>query len=233
MRRIEEKPGKKAMRLHWEKQACPRRRNTVAAKAVLSRRQAERGGKDCWDAEQLDRDLASRWSTRVASQPLFPREARVRSLRGKGSRPLCVGKLGWGAAGSPRCVGVARAACRRAGALSGSNPAKPQRRGTNRERMQQPTPPTRLRGCFPVPLTLQALWAAATIEYSGAVEHAQTAIGKALLLGWTQRLASRAGQRPVALVGEVLPRETTRFPGQGARSASHSPAQAPAKLGSL
>ncbi len=69
------------MRLHSEKQACPRRRNTVAAKAVLSRRQTERGGKDFWDAEQLDRDLASRWSTRIASQPLCPREAIVRSLR--------------------------------------------------------------------------------------------------------------------------------------------------------
>ena len=67
--------------LHSEKQACPRRRNTVAAKAVLSRRQTERGSKDFWDAEQLDRDLASRWSTRIASQPLCPREARVRALR--------------------------------------------------------------------------------------------------------------------------------------------------------
>jgi hypothetical protein len=37
MRRIEEKPGKKARRLHSEQQACPRRRNTVAATAVLSR----------------------------------------------------------------------------------------------------------------------------------------------------------------------------------------------------
>jgi len=69
------------MRLHSEKQTCPRRRNTVAAKAVLCRRQTERGGKDFWDAEQLDRDVASRWSTRIASQPLCPREARVRALR--------------------------------------------------------------------------------------------------------------------------------------------------------
>ena len=53
----------------------------MAAQAVLSRRQTERGGKDFWDAEQLDRDVASRGSTRIASQPLCPREARVRSLR--------------------------------------------------------------------------------------------------------------------------------------------------------
>src|SRR5712692_2953831 len=83
--------------------------------------------------------------------------------------------------------------------------------------MQQATSPTRLRGCFPVPLTLRTLWAAATIEDPGAVEHAQTATGKALLLGWAQRLASRTGQHPVGLEDEVLPRETTRFPGQGDR----------------
>jgi hypothetical protein len=48
---------------------------------VLSRRQTERGSKDFWDAEQLDRDLASRWSTRIASEPLCPGEARVGTLR--------------------------------------------------------------------------------------------------------------------------------------------------------
>jgi hypothetical protein len=52
----------------------------VAAKALLSRRQLERGGKQFWDAEQLERDLARHWSTRIAGQPLFPREASVRSL---------------------------------------------------------------------------------------------------------------------------------------------------------
>jgi hypothetical protein len=53
----------------------------VAGQAALSRRQTERSGKDFWDAEQLNRDVASRWSTRIASEPLCPREARVRSLR--------------------------------------------------------------------------------------------------------------------------------------------------------
>src|SRR6266700_1358920 len=122
MRSIEEKPGKKAMRLHAEQQTCPRRRSTVPSQAVLSRRQTERGGKVFWDAEELDRDLASRWSTHAA--------------RGTGSRPRGKAKLRREAAGSPQCVGAARAACRRAGALSGSNPAKPQRRGTNPERMR-------------------------------------------------------------------------------------------------
>src|SRR5260370_14313560 len=83
--------------------------------------------------------------------------------------------------------------------------------------MEQYTGPTRLRGCLPGPLTLLAERAAATIEYPGAVEHAQTAIGFAALLGWAQRLASRTVQHPVGLEGEVLPRETPHFPGQGDR----------------
>ena len=81
MGRIEKLPGKEAIRLHSDKPACPRRGNPTAVKTVLHCCQTERGGKDCWDAEQLDRDLSSRWSTRIASQPLCPREARVGTLR--------------------------------------------------------------------------------------------------------------------------------------------------------
>src|SRR5258705_10773392 len=83
--------------------------------------------------------------------------------------------------------------------------------------MKQDTDPTRVCRCFPIPLTLRTLWAAATIAYPGTVEHAQTAIGKALLLGGAQRLASWTVQYPVGLEGEVLSGETPRFPGQGNR----------------
>ena len=69
------------MRLHAEKQACPSRGTPTAVKTVLHRCQTERSGKDFWDAEQFDRDLTSRWSTRIASQPLCPREASVGTLR--------------------------------------------------------------------------------------------------------------------------------------------------------
>jgi len=78
-------------------------------------------------------------------------------------------------------------------------------RGTNPERVEQDTDPTRLRGCLPMPLTLQTLWAAAAIADPGAVEDAQTAIGFVALLGWAQRRALRTGQRPVGLEDEVLP----------------------------
>jgi len=53
----------------------------VEARAVLIRCQTGQGGKTFWDAEQLDRDLARRRSTRIASEPLCPRETRVGTLR--------------------------------------------------------------------------------------------------------------------------------------------------------
>src|SRR5712692_3110124 len=86
MRRIEEKAGKWARRLHPERQTCPRGGNPAAAKAILSRRQAKRGGKDCWNAEQLDPHVRSSWRTSIASQPLFPREPIMGALRTRKGR---------------------------------------------------------------------------------------------------------------------------------------------------
>src|SRR2546429_4903536 len=140
MRRIEEKSGKKAMRLPSEKQTCPRRGNPTAVKTVLTRSPTERGGKALWDAEQSDRHLARCWDARVTSESrLSTRGESARAARGKGSRPLCVAKRRREAAGSPRCGGVARAADIRAGALSGSSRAKPQRCRSDDERMQKHT----------------------------------------------------------------------------------------------
>src|SRR5947209_16151980 len=91
MRRSEEKPGKEATRLHSEKHSCPRRRDIVTDEVVLCRCfrcEPERGGKAFWDAEQLDRDLASRWIPRLASEAFCPRKARVRPLR-TGKHHIC------------------------------------------------------------------------------------------------------------------------------------------------
>jgi hypothetical protein len=45
------------------------------------------GGKNFWDPEQSDRHLASRGGTRIASQPLCPRETIMGTLgTGKGRR---------------------------------------------------------------------------------------------------------------------------------------------------
>src|SRR5512133_2870351 len=85
----EEKPEKKVMRSHSELRSCPSRRDPVAVKAGLSRHQPEQGSKECWDAEELDRDVTSGWRTRIASEPLFPRETRVCSLRTRQDHVRC------------------------------------------------------------------------------------------------------------------------------------------------
>ena len=81
MREIEDQPGKEAMRPHSEKQACPRRRSSKAAEAVLSRGQSERGGKAFWDAEQFDHHPARCWGACIASEALLPAETIMRPLR--------------------------------------------------------------------------------------------------------------------------------------------------------
>src|SRR5205085_11993856 len=59
-------------------------------------------------------------------EPAAPakRDDNARVVGGTGSRPLCLTKWRQGAAGSPRCVGVAPVADRRAGGLCGSNLAR-------------------------------------------------------------------------------------------------------------
>jgi len=77
------------MRLHSEKQACPRRRNLTALKMALSRCQTERDGKAFGDAEQSDRHLTGCWESCVASEPFCPREASMGTLRA-GKDHFCV-----------------------------------------------------------------------------------------------------------------------------------------------
>ena len=218
------------MKLHADKLACPRRENPTAVKTMLRRRQTERGGKAFWDAEQLDRDLASRWIPRIASEALCPRKARVRTLR-TGKDHI---RLTWRSDGGRRQAHldalVSHELPTGAPVLSAAPIPPEQGCGPHRKRVQQNTDPTRLRGDFPMPLALLAQRAATTIENSGTVEDAQTAIRFAALLGGAQRLARRTGQRPVGLEGEVLPRETPRFEGARRSKACHSPAQAPARL---
>jgi hypothetical protein len=87
MRGMEEKLGKKARRLRSERHACLRRGKAEAVEAVLNCCQPERSRKAECPAEQSDRHLASREGTRIASQPLLPRESVVSPLRtGKGRR---------------------------------------------------------------------------------------------------------------------------------------------------
>jgi hypothetical protein len=58
MGEIEEQRGKKAMRFHADKQACPRGEKLTAVAAVLSRSQTQRSRKAFWDTEEPDGQLA-------------------------------------------------------------------------------------------------------------------------------------------------------------------------------
>ena len=64
-----------------EKPTGPRREYATVGEAVLHCRQPERGGKACWDAEQFDRHLVRGGDVPIPSEPLCPRETRVRALR--------------------------------------------------------------------------------------------------------------------------------------------------------
>src|SRR5438874_13223942 len=83
------------MRLHSDKQACPRKGNPTAVKAKLSRRQTERGGKVFWDTEESDRHPTGCGNSCVASKPLCPREASVGAL-GAGKDHFCFARRSCG-----------------------------------------------------------------------------------------------------------------------------------------
>ncbi len=106
--------------------------NTVAAKAVLSCRQSERGSKAFCDAEQLDRDLASPWHTHMASEPLSAHGRRecAKLARAYGSQAKARGGCGQAAPlqASPRWVDHAPLAYRHVDALSGSRHARGEER---------------------------------------------------------------------------------------------------------
>ncbi len=165
------------MRLHSEKQACPRRRNPPAVKRVLRRRQTERDGNAFWDAEQLNHDLTSGWRTRIASEPLGPGEANVCSLRAGQEHVCCARPRGSGWRQAHLDVLVSHELHAGAPVLSAAGVAPEQRCGTHPERMQQHTHLARLRGSATIPLTLLAQGTGTTIADAGGIDHTQASIG--------------------------------------------------------
>src|SRR5258708_11708441 len=84
MRRTEAKSGQEVMRLRSERRAghFPRRKHATISRDALAGEQAEEGGEGVWHPEELHPDQeAIGWRTRIASQPLVPREAVMRPLR--------------------------------------------------------------------------------------------------------------------------------------------------------
>src|SRR5438128_3400091 len=215
MGEIEEQPGKKAMRCHSEKQACPRRKKPTAVETVLSRRQTQRGGKAFWDTEESDRHPARCWGSRVASEPLLKVETIMRALctrqgcrRGirAGRETLLSLHL--------HTLGTQQLLARPS--LVPTTPITPEQgRGTNDEGMQQHAHLARLGGGAALPLTLFTQRAGTTTADAGRIDHTQAPVGFSALLMRHQRLASRTAQRAIRLKGKVLTREAASLPGQG------------------
>jgi hypothetical protein len=172
------------MRLHAEKQACPRRRNPTAIKTVLSCRQTERDGKAFWDAEQSDCHPPSREGTRIASQPLCPRKSRVCAL---GTRKGRRSNGETGAGGRPDLdldALMAHQLDARPSVVP-TTPVTPENGfRPNDQWMQQHTHLARLLGGAALPLTLLAQGTGTATADTGRIDDAQAPIGfSALLMG--------------------------------------------------
>ncbi len=90
-----EHSGSEVMTSHTEQQAGPRSRHTEAAVVRLRRRKAEESGKVARNAVQRDQRSALGRSAGIASQPLFPGQTVVGTLRtGKDNRLFFGAQLG-------------------------------------------------------------------------------------------------------------------------------------------
>ena len=187
----------------------------MAVKAVLRRRQAERGRKGGRDAEHPDGNLPSGGSTSIASQPLWPRETRPCAL---GARQDHIG-------GGQRSDGGWRQADLEA-LLSGelhagapgvsAPPIAPEQWGeTDAKRIQQQADLAWLCGGAAIPLTLLTQRTGAAVANAGCIDQAQTAISLATSLLEVKRLPGGTAQCPIRLERKVGSAEPARFPGGG------------------
>src|SRR5260370_47069 len=218
MRRTEAKSGQEVMRLRSERRAgpFPRRKHATISRDALAREQAEEGGEGVWHPEELHPDQeAIGWRTRIASQPLVPREAVMRPLRPGKDRWRQVWAGLAGRADLDFHALVAQELHAGAAMLSATPVSPAQGSRSYLEGMQQHTDSTRLSSRRPVPLTLLSPPAGATVSYPGGVDQPQPAIRFAALFGRAQRLALWTAQGAIGLLHKILPREATSFPGRG------------------
>ncbi len=202
------------MTLPSEKTACASRRTPSAVRTKSGRRQTQRGGKGCWDAEHPDRDWPGCGIASIASQPLLPAETRPRALC---ARQDHVGD-GWRSGGRWRQAHLQALVAHELQAgtpICSAAPIAPEERGrTHLERMQQHAHLARLRRRAAIPLTLLAQPTGTTTADAGAIHHAQAPVGFSARLLREQGLVSRTAQRPIRLESKVLTGEAARFPGQ-------------------
>jgi hypothetical protein len=172
------------MRLHSEKQTCPRRRNPTALKTALSGRQTERDGKAFWDAEQSDCHPSRHVRACIASQPRCPRKPRVRPLgtrkgRGRDREEWRAGRFNLDL---DALMAHQLDACP---AVETTTPIPPEYGlRSDAQWMQQHAHLARLCGGIALPLTLLAQGTGTATADTSPIHHAQAPVGfSALLMG--------------------------------------------------
>jgi len=129
----------------------------------------ERGHKAVWNAEELDRDVPSGWRTRIASQPLCPREARVRALR-TGEDRVCGGRRSGGRRRQADLDALLSHQLDTGAPVCSATPVLPEKRFTpDAERMQEHADLARLFGGAPIPLALFTQLTGTTTANAGGV----------------------------------------------------------------
>src|SRR5579883_733840 len=203
------------MRLPSEKPTCPSRRTPSAVRTASGRRQPERGGKGCWDAEQPDRDGPCGGTARIASQPLLPAETIPCALC---ARQDHVG-TGWRSGGGRRQAHLQALVAHELQAGTPMGSAAPialeQRGRPHLQRMQEHAHLPRLCGGGTIPLARLAQWTGTTTANARRIHDTQTPIGLSAALLNRKRLPCWTAERPVGLERKVGSAEAPRFPGRG------------------
>lgn len=180
--------------------------------ARLRCRETEQGGTVCWDAEQLDRDLSRRFWARIASDPLGPREARVRTLRPGEDRV----RSGWQSGGwrQAHFKALVPHELDTGTPMFSAAPISPEQWcGADAKRMQQHTDLARLCGSTPIPLALLTERARAAAANAGRIHDAQAPISFSTPFMGKKRLPCGTPERPIRLERKISSGETTCFEG--------------------
>ena len=151
----------------------------------------------------------------MASQPLLPRETRVRALRtGQDHRPFA--RCGGGRRQADLDALVSHELQTFAPMCSAAGVAPEQRCGTQPQWMQQHTHLARLRGSAAIALALLTPRTRAAVANAGRIHHTQTSIGLWTPLLGVKLLPCWTEERPIRLERKVGSSEAPRFPGGGA-----------------
>jgi hypothetical protein len=167
------------------------------------------------DAAQPDRHLTSGWSARIASQSLCPREPIMSALcSGKGRRLDSEAGASGGTDLDHNTLLAYQLDARPP--VESTAPVIPEQGSrTDDEWMQQHAHLAGLGGSAAIPLTLLAQRTRTATADAGGIHQAQAPVGLSASFVCRKRLTGWTTQRPIRLEGEILPREATRFPGQG------------------